>query len=326
MTAVDLSANTNLWGCPPVARALVNRTAGDNFAYPSRSADQLRSAVARAFGLAADMVTTGCGSDEVLANAFRVLGRPGETLAAPLPTFTAVEEFARSADLGFTGCAFGEDFALDIDAITDTRAAVAYLCSPNNPTGTTLDMTEIRRLLERFDGYVVLDEAYIDFGGRSCIDLVREYDRLLVVRTFSKAYGLAGLRVGYGVGAPQLVCRMEAARGPYKVSLPAELAAVAVLDGEGRRWVHDSVAKARASRRLLQDQLGARGIDFIPSQANFVLVPVPDAASVAGVLAERGVAVRQFLALPRVGDAVRVTVGPEPAMTTVADALGEALA
>lgn len=326
MSAVDLSANTNLWGCPPVARTLVNRSAGDNFAYPSRRADELRSAVARTFGLAADMVATGCGSDDVLANAFRALGQPGETLTAPLPTFTAVESFAVSAGLGFTGCAFGEGFTLDIAAITDSGAAIAYLCSPNNPTGTTLDETEIRRLLERFGGYVVLDEAYIDFGGRSCLDLVREYERLLVVRTFSKAYGLAGLRVGYGVGAPPLICRIEAARGPYKVSLPAELAAVAVLDGEGRRWVDDAVAKARASRALLQDELGARGIDFIPSQANFVLVPVPDAASVTGALAQRGLAVRPFRGLPRVGDAVRITVGPEPAMTAVADALGEALA
>lgn len=326
MTAVDLSANTNLWGCPPVARTLVNRSAGDNFAYPSRSAEQLRSAVARKFGIAADMVTTGCGSDEVLANAFRVLGRAGEKLAAPLPTFTAVEPFAVSAGLGFSGCAFGADFTLDIDAITDTGAAVAYLCSPNNPTGTTLEESEIRRLLERFGGYVVLDEAYVDFGGRSCIDLVREYERLLVVRTFSKAYGLAGLRVGYGVGAPQLIRRMEAARGPYKVSLPAELAAVAVLDGEGRRWVDDSVAKARASRTLLQDELGARGIGFIPSHANFVLVPVPDASAVLLELAERGLAVRGFTGLPGVGDAVRVTVGPQPAMTAVADALGKALA
>lgn len=326
MSAVDLSANTNLWGCPPVARTLVNRSAGDNFSYPSRSAEQLRSAVARTFGIAADMVTTGCGSDEVLANAFRELGRPGETLAAPLPTFTAVEPFAISAGLSFTGCTFGAGFSLDVDAITETGAAVAYLCSPNNPTGTTLDETEIHRLLEEFGGYVVLDEAYVDFGGRSCIDLVREYERLLVVRTFSKAYGLAGLRVGYGVGAPQLISRVESARGPYKVSLPAELAAVAVLDGEGRRWVDDSVAKARASRALLQDQLGARGIGFIPSQANFVLVPVPDASSVTAVLAQQGLAVRPFRGLPCVGDAVRITVGPEPAMTAVAAALGEALA
>ncbi len=238
----------------------------------------------------------------------------------------SVEPFAVSAGLDFAGCSFGEDFSLDVDAVTDIGAAVVYLCSPNNPTGTTLEESEIRRLLQRFGGYLVLDEAYVDFGGDSCVELVREYERLLVVRTFSKAYGLAGLRVGYGVGAPQLICRIEAVRGPYKVSLPAELAAVAVLDGEGRRWVDDCVAQARTSRRLLEDQLGARRIGFIPSQANFVLVPVLDASSVTAALAERGLAVRAFTGLARIGDAVRITVGPEPVMTAVAAALGEALA
>jgi histidinol-phosphate aminotransferase len=326
MTAVDLSANTNFWGCPPVACGAVIRSVAAGSDYPSRAADDLRAALAGALGVTADMVTTGCGSDDVLATAFRVLAQPGETLVATIPTFAMAAPFATSAGLTFVGCAFGAGFSLDVDAITATGAAVAYLCSPNNPTGTVLDEADIRRLLERFNGYTVLDEAYIDYGGRTSMGLVRKYERLLVVRTFSKAFGLAGLRVGYGVGAPAVISRIEAARGPYKVGLAAERAAVAVLGCEGRRWVDDHVLLAKASRRRLQDELSSRGIAFVPSYANFVLVPVPDAASTASLLADRGLTVRQFADLPGLGDAVRITVGPEPVMAAVADALEEALA
>jgi len=326
MTAVDLSANTNFWGCPPVACSAVIRSVADSSDYPSRAADDLRRALAGALGVTADMVTTGCGSDDVLATSFRVLAQPGETLVAPVPTFAMAEPFALSAGLRFAGCAFGAGFSLDVDALTATGAAVAYLCSPNNPTGTALEEAEVRRLLERFGGYAVLDEAYIDYGGRTSLSLVRDYERLLVVRTFSKAFGLAGLRVGYAVGAPAVISRIEAARGPYKVGVAAERAAVAVLGGEGRRWVDDHVLLARASRRRLQDELGNRGIAFVPSHANFVLVPVPDAASTASLLAGRGLTVRQFPDLPGLGDAVRITVASEPVMAAVAVALGEALA
>ncbi len=326
MTAVDLSANTNFWGCPPVACSAVIRSVADSSDYPSRAADDLRRALAGALGVTADMVTTGCGSDDVLATSFRVLAQPGETLVAPVPTFAMAEPFALSAGLRFAGCAFGAGFSLDVDALTATGAAVAYLCSPNNPTGTALEEAEVRRLLERFNGYTVLDEAYIDYGGRTSLSLVRDYERLLVVRTFSKAFGLAGLRVGYAVGAPAVISRIEAARGPYKVGVAAERAAVAVLGGEGRRWVDDHVLLARASRRRLQDELGNRGIAFVPSHANFVLVPVPDAASTASLLAGRGLTVRQFPDLPGLGDAVRITVASEPVMAAVAVALGEALA
>ncbi|MGI8698208.1 MAG: pyridoxal phosphate-dependent aminotransferase [Mycobacteriales bacterium] len=326
MRSVDLSANTNAWGCPPAARAAVSRSFADSSDYPSRAADDLRHAVAERLGVTVSMVTTGCGSDDVLATAFRVLAQPGETLVAPFPTFAMVEPFALSAGLRFAGCAFGAGFSLDVDAITAKGAAVAYLCSPNNPTGTALEEAEVRRLLERFNGYTVLDEAYIDYGGRTSMSLVREHERLLVVRTFSKAFGLAGLRVGYAVGAPAVISRLEAARGPYKVGVAAERAAVAVLGGDGRRWVDDHVLLARACRRLLQDELGDRGIAFVPSHANFVLVPVPDAASTASLLAGRGLTVRQFPDLPGLGDAVRITVGPEPLMVAVAAALEEALA
>ncbi len=326
MTAVDLSANTNFWGCPPVACSTVIRSVADSSAYPTRAADDLRLALAGELGVTADMVTTGCGSDDVLATSFRVLAQPGETLVAPIPTFAMVEPFAISAGLRFAGCAFGAGFSLDVDAVTAAGAAVAYLCSPNNPTGTTFEETDIRRLLQRFDGYTVLDEAYIHFGGRTSIDLVRDYQRLLVVRTFSKAFGLAGLRVGYAVGAPAVIARIQAARGPYKVGVAAERAAVAVLGDEGRRWVDDHVLEARAGRRLLQDELSNRGIAFVPSQANFVLVPVPNAASTVAVLRDRGWTVRAFQDLPGLGDAVRITVGPEPVMAAIAEALEEALA
>jgi histidinol-phosphate/aromatic aminotransferase/cobyric acid decarboxylase-like protein len=172
---------------------------------------------------------------------------------------------------------------------------------------------------------VILDEAYAEFSGSSCLDLASASDRVLVVRTMSKAFGLAGLRVGYAAGAPALVAEVEKSRGPYKVSTVAERAAVAAL-GHDQEWVAERVVDARASRERLTTSLRALGLAPLHSQANFVFVPIADAPGVARRMRERGVAVRAFQELPLVGDALRITAGPEPMMEQALTALAEALA
>jgi histidinol-phosphate/aromatic aminotransferase/cobyric acid decarboxylase-like protein len=150
-------------------------------------------------------------------------------------------------------------------------------------------------------------------------------DRVLVVRTMSKAFGLAGLRVGYAVGTPALVAEVEKSRGPYKVSIAGECAAVAALT-QDRAWVSDRVAEARVARSRLAESLRALRLNPLPSQANFLLVPVPRAIALARRLRELGVAARAFEALPAVGDALRITVGPAPMMDRLLAALEDALA
>jgi histidinol-phosphate aminotransferase len=233
--------------------------------------------------------------------------------------------FARLNGVETTAAPMTATWDIDPEALATTGARITYVCSPNNPTGTTVSRAAVERLIANAPGLIILDEAYAEFADDHRLDLATASDRVLVVRTMSKAFGLAGLRVGYAVGAAALVAEVEKSRGPYKVSMPAERAAVAALTHD-RAWVAERVADARTSRDRLVESLRTLGLAPLPSQANFVLVPVPRAATLARRMRVLGVAVRAFEALPMVGDALRITAGPAPMMERLVAALEEALA
>lgn len=323
--ATDISDNTNLWGVPPhAAQALRDADAATVSRYPSLYAAALKTALAEQAGVTADMVVTGCGSDDVLDSAIRAFTDPGERIAVPDPSFAMIPIFARMNGLEPVPVALQGGTALDADAMLATAARVIYLCSPNNPTGNCLDADEMAHVAREAPGVVIIDEAYVDFADGDARDLLNSSDRLLICRTMSKAYGLAGLRVGYALGAPALVAEVEKSRGPYKVNALAERAALAALREDGA-WVRKHVAEAVANRERLGDELRARALKPLPSAANFLLVPVPDAAGMASRLRARGVAVRPFVDLPSIGDALRISVGPWVMMQRFLDAFDEAL-
>ncbi len=322
--ATDLSDNTNLWGVPPhAARAVREAHASAVTRYPSLYAAELKGALAKAAGVSADMVVTGCGSDDVLDSAIRAFTEPGDRVAVPHPSFAMIPIFARMNGLEPVLVPLSNGTALDADAMLATAARVIYLCSPNNPTGNLLDAGEVARVVREAPGVVIVDEAYVDFADADALDLLDSSDRLLICRTMSKAYGLAGLRMGYALGAPALVAEVEKSRGPYKVNALAERAALAALREDGP-WVREHVAEAVANRERLADELRAREIEPLPSAANFLLAPVPDAADMAALLRARGVAVRPFVDLPAIGDALRISVGPWEMMQAFLDAFDDA--
>jgi histidinol-phosphate/aromatic aminotransferase/cobyric acid decarboxylase-like protein len=172
---------------------------------------------------------------------------------------------------------------------------VVYVCSPNNPTGALTPRSDIEALLTATDAdqVVVIDEAYYEFAGTTAIDLVERFDRLVVTRTLSKAFGLAGLRVGYAIAQPTLIRELEKARGPYKVSAVSEAAAVAALN-DGLDWVKSHATTAVEMREALAKELRIRGLEPLPSAANFLFVPLPNAPAVGRRMRELGVAVRAF--------------------------------
>ena len=181
----------------------------------------------------------------------------------------------------------------------------------------------MRELIANAPGLVMLDEAYAEFAGGA--GLLREapaLERVLVCRTFSKAYGLAGLRVGYGTASAKIVETIEKSRGPFKVNAMAERAAVAALTGYGD-WVAARAAEAVANRRRFDAELRSLGFVPLPSSANFLLVPTLEAFGLAAHLLQRGIAVRPFRDLRGIGDAVRITAGPWPIMERVLEALRE---
>jgi len=321
---IDLSDNTNLWGMPPCAERVVHSAAGNTITrYPALYASELKMALARYTGVIPDAIVTGCGSDDVLDSAIRAFAEPGQGIAYPDPSFQMIPTFARMNGLHGVPVPLTATFDVDADALLATRATVIYLCSPNNPTGTVARRATIDRVIREAPGVVILDEAYAEFMGPGLAREAPGFDNVLVTRTLSKAFGLAGLRVGYAVGSPALVAEVEKSRGPYKVNALAERAAIAALQDD-MPWVRTHVAEAIEIRERFTQALAARSLDPVLSHANFVLVPVGDAHDLSRRMRERGVAVRPFASLPRLGDALRITIGPWSLMESALRALDEA--
>jgi histidinol dehydrogenase len=326
--AVDLSDNTNLWGAPPAAaRALRDFAESEITRYPAVYARRLKEALAEYAGVAPSEIVTGCGSDDVLDSAMRALAEPGESVAIAEPTFVMAERFARMNGLELARVRLTGSQALDADALVATGARIIYICSPNNPTGNAFARESIERVIRNAPGVVILDEAYAEFMGEGFLRSAPSYPNLLVVRTLSKAFGLAGARVGYAAGNAALVSAVEKSRGPYKVSASAERAALAALK-EGPDWIAGRIEEVRANRARFVAALERLGLAPLPSEANFVLVPVRDAAALALRMRREGsgVAVRPFVALPGIGDAVRITIGPWRMMEAALQEIEEALA
>jgi histidinol-phosphate aminotransferase len=306
--AIDLSDNTNLWGMPPAASAAASAAAGVATRYPGVYARELKSAIANYLSVTPDMIVTGCGSDDILDSAFRALAEPGELVAHPVPTFPMTATFARMNALVPVAVPL-VNWDIDPASMLATGARITYLCSPNNPNGRSLTRSSVEAIVSQSDGYVIIDEAYAEFADRSDIDLLTRSDRLIITRTLSKAFGLAGLRVGYAVGAPAVVAEIEKSRGPYKVNRVAECAAIAALT-EDRPWVAERILLVRQNRKRLRAELAG-----LETDANFVFVPAPNAQDIGRRLREEGVAVRVF------DDGYRLTVGPWDLMQTCIDAI-----
>lgn len=308
---VELSDSTNQWGAAPAAvRALAAMAARAN-GYPTLYGERLKAALAARHGLASECIVTGCGSDNVLGSTIGAFAVPGAPLAYSAPTFAMIPTFARLARMVPTPVPFTESWDVDADALLATEAPIIYLCAPNNPTATPVAAATLARVVAEAPGLVIVDEAYAEYSGVSVIAEAAGHGRLLVARTFSKAWGLAGLRAGWGVAAPELVHAVERVRGPYTLSAAAEAATVAAVTEDGP-WVEAHVREALETRRRLERELVALGFAPLPSAANFLCVPVADARAAAARCAAAGVAVRAFPGLPRVGDALRVAVAPWP--------------
>lgn len=319
---IDLSANTNPFGTAPDVLAETKAATVEHLVgYPTSYSRDLRDAIARYIGVATDEVIVGCGSDDILDCAFRTFAEPGAPVATIHPTFVMARIFARTNSLDVRAVPLRPDWDADADALLAAGAPVTYLCSPNNPTGNTLTASALERVIGSAGGVVLVDEAYGEYAGTRIAPAAPARGNVLALGTFSKAFGLAGMRVGYGVAAAPLIVELEKVRGPYKVSSPGERAALAALTPRGLAWMRDVVTRTLESRARFAEALRASGFAPLPSAANFVLIPVADAARAATALRAEGIGVRAFPALPAIGDALRVTIGTWPVMERVAQIL-----
>jgi histidinol-phosphate aminotransferase len=337
--AIDLSDNTNLWGAPPAALRVVSDRRTDSLSrYPSLYSDPLRAELLDYVGLGSDDafgVVTGCGSDDVLNATMSAFGGEDSTIAFSAPTFSIIPVLARLNGLRPLSIPFTTELDIDAERIVDAGARVTYLCTPNNPTATPASRAAVEFVVRNAKGIVILDEAYAEFAPETFVELIRGREHLLVTRTFSKAFGLAGLRVGFGVGSRTITRLVARARGPYKVNSVAEAAVRAVLTerADGLDWVNDHVRQAIVNREQLIPALSERGLHSLPSAANFVLVPTPSAVSIAKALVTRGIQVRVVSGLPDqpaalaagAGTGLRIGIGPWEMMQSLLDALDEIL-
>ena len=260
---IDLSDNTNLWGTHPAALARIRSADTDDLArYPELYADTLRAAVAQRFDVDVACVTTGAGSDDILDSAYRAVYAPGATLRYAAPTFSMVEPLALMNGMAALGVPWPQALE-DPTTLLKNEPDLVYVCRPNNPTGEQAPLEWIEELLRlRGDAapLVIIDEAYADFAGEAFLTRAPSYPGVVVTRTTSKAYGLAGLRCGFAVARPEVVTEVDKSRGPYKVSgLAAEAAAAAIMDDDG--WMEGVVQSCLDNRQRLQEALAGRGLE-----------------------------------------------------------------
>jgi histidinol-phosphate aminotransferase len=297
--AIDVSDNTNLWGAPPRAVEAIRQFAPAVARYPSAYSSHLKSAILSYVGLddaAGISLVMGCGSDEVLDCTMRAFGSMGDRVSYCAPTFSMIPVFARLNGLDADPIPFSGNWDIDPERLVERRAKITYLCTPNNPTGTGASRAAIEYVVANAAGVVLLDSAYLEFASEGFDALVRDNDRLIVTHTFSKAFGLAGLRCGYGVGDATLLDFVARARGPYKVSTLAECAVAAALQDVA--WVEEHVGLAKLNALQFSTALCDMGFAPLPTEANFVLVPTPDGERLFNALRARGVLVRLMKGLP----------------------------
>ncbi len=313
---VKLASNENPRGASPKAIAAMRIAIGETGRYPDGNGFALKDALSKRCGLAPDRIVLGNGSNDVLEMAARAFLAPGTSAVYSEHAFV-VYPLATQA-VGATGIAVpARDFGHDLEAMAkavrgDTR--VVFVANPNNPTGTWLGPKAVRSFLEKIpvDVLVVLDEAYneyLDPGDRS--DAIRwsdEFPNLVVSRTFSKAYGLAGLRVGYGFSHPQVVDLMNRVRQPFNVSDIAQAAATAALFDD--EFVEQSTLLNKHGMKTLTEGFLRLGLSWIPSRGNFVCVKVGKGAEVFQRLLKQGVIVRPIAAYG-MPEYLRVSIGTE---------------
>ena len=322
---IKLNTNENPYPpSPRVAEAIAAELArdGDNLRrYPDASSREARQAAADLYGVDPSWVIMANGSDELLNNLIRAFAGEGEEVAYIHPSYsyyaTLIEiQGARIRTFGLT-----DDFRI-ADFPERYAGKLFFLTSPHAPLGFIFDNSYIAQLAKRCTGMLVIDEAYVDFADESAMGLVREHENIVVTRTFSKSYSLAGMRLGLAVARPEVVVALDKIRDHYHLDRLAQVAAVAALRDQD--YLRSTVAKVRRTRDWFCDELSKTGYRVDPSQANFVFVIPPDADGrrVYDGLYERKILVRHFTD-PLLKHGLRISIGTREEMETTLAALVE---
>lgn len=307
---IKLNTNENPYPpSPRVLEALRLAATADLRLYPDPLANALRDRAAGVYGLARDNILVGNGSDELLNLIIRACVGTRDRVVFPYPTYSLYDTLVTIQDGAPVHVPYPADFALP-DGLAAANGRVTFVCHPNSPSGTPVPIDRLRALADAVSGLLVVDEAYVDFADASALPLVRTHENVVVLRTFSKSFSLAGMRVGLAFGAPSLIGELLKVKDSYNVTRLSIVAATAAL--EDYAWMEANVARIRATRQRLTEALRGHGFAVPPSQSNFVLARRPGQRQdgTYRALKERGILVRYFDSV-ELRDALRITVGTD---------------
>jgi histidinol-phosphate aminotransferase len=307
---IKLNTNENPYPpSPRVLEALRDALTGDLRLYSDPLATPLRETAARLYGCEVDEVIAGNGSDDILTLIFRAFLDAGDVIATAAPSYTLYPVLSRMQDATCTDVPLGPGYTLP-EGLDAHGAKVVFIVNPNAPTGVLFAREALRDFLARAKSIVVVDEAYADFAGESAIDLLPEFPHLIVVRTLSKSYALAGMRLGLGFAHRDLIAQLMKVKDAYNLDRLSIVAGCAAL--EDQVWLRDTAAKIIRTRTHLLQTLADIGLHVPPSRTNFVFPRIPDgrACEIYEALEKRRILVRYFRGA-LVADSLRVTVGTD---------------
>jgi histidinol-phosphate aminotransferase len=315
--------NTNESPLPPSPKVIeaIKGAANDALRlYPSPTAAPAREAIARRLGVEPNQVTLGNGGDELIELCFRAFADSGDRVAFPTPTYPLLEPLCRIHEVAPSAHPT-ELFDELPPSLGADPAPLKFIVNPNSPTGALFDAAAVEAAVAASSGVVAIDEAYVDFAPGSALGLLRDHDNVVLLRTFSKSYGLAGMRIGFALGTREMIEALDSVKDSYNVDRLAIVAAVAAIGDEAHHKT--LVEEVVRNRRQLEDSLAGLGFEVVPSSTNFVFAKPPQpAAEVVEALRQRRILVRHYDREPIAGW-VRITVGTREQQEKLLEALKE---
>ena len=322
---IKLNTNENPYPPSPKAMAVLGELGPDVFRlYPDPMASSARRALSAVLGVPLAHILPGNGSDDLIMMIARACAGEGGRVVYPVPTFGFYHTQAAVQGAEIVEVPFGEDFALPTDALAEADGAVTFVANPNSPTGTYADSDQLAELARRLRGVLVVDEAYADFARGNALALVERFENVIVLRTMSKGYSLAGLRLAFGIAQPALLAGLMKTKAIYTVSGAADAVGAAAIADQDHK--NAGAARIVASRESLARGLGELGFRVWPSEANFLLArpPAGNAGEVHQALARRRILVRHFTQ-PAIADCLRISIGTDEQNQALLAALREIL-
>jgi histidinol-phosphate aminotransferase len=318
---IKLNSNENPYPPSPLALAVLQNIDGECLRrYPEPFGGEFRKTASQVLGVPNDWIIVGNGSDELLNLVIRACVEPGRKVVYPMPTYVLYRTLTEAQAAEIVEIPYSDNYSLPLEELVAANGSVTFIASPNSPSGLIVPIDDLRELATQLSGVLVIDEAYVDFAEENALALVKEYENVIVIRTLSKGYSLAGLRLGFGVANPRLLDGLFKVKDSYNIDAIACAVGTAAITDQA--YKNACVERIKASRAKLAKDLQQLGFRIWDSQTNFLLVQPPEgnAEYLYQRLKERRILVRYFQQ-PGLDDKLRITIGTDEQNQVLVEAL-----